>query len=216
MKWQDILKADITMRSAARLGREYAMQDMYEAKLISEEEYDDLDDAGKISYHTNIVSYLDTNRRIGNWVPEDELSFHRSMAGRLRTENGLPTAARFYEGYKLEREERAERKKRATAERRERERAEKRAATAERRAKAKAEREKARAEREKARAKTKREEKPVPEPIYVPSLIVDYFTFYRNRGLGIPTLEDISRDEGRLLTTEEIEGYREHRRRMEE
>tara|TARA_R100000149_G_C5874547_1_gene138299 strand:+ start:1816 stop:2319 length:504 start_codon:yes stop_codon:yes gene_type:complete len=39
------------------------------------------------------------------------------------------------------------------------------------------------------------------------SLIDNYFQMYRNQGKGIPTLEDIKREEGRPLTIDEEEAY---------
>jgi len=46
-------------------------------------------------------------------------------------------------------------------------------------------------------------------PLQMPrvSLIDNYFQMYRNQGKGIPTLEDIRREEGRPLTIDEEEAY---------
>ena len=38
MKWEDILKIEINMGDARRLGRDYSIRDMYEGKLVTEEE----------------------------------------------------------------------------------------------------------------------------------------------------------------------------------
>ena len=65
MKWEDILKIDINMGDARRLGRNYAIEDMYEAKLISEEEYDRLSEEDKSRYNSRIVGYLDSAKKRG-------------------------------------------------------------------------------------------------------------------------------------------------------
>ena len=60
-------------------------------------------------------------------------------------------------------------------------------------------------------ARKKLREEKLARPKSVPTLIVDYFKMYRDRGLGIPTVEDISREEERPLTVEELEGYKQYR-----
>ena len=208
MKWEDILKIDINMGDARRLGRNYAIEDMYEAKLISEEEYDRLSKGDKHRYHLRIVSFLDSAKKRGVSVPEKNLRFHRTMYNRIKTKSKAPTRANFYDGY-LE-EGRKELSARGAA-----------MNTPEIRARAYATRKKNYEEKHPGRTfgvpvkffKPPKEEPPRPKP--VPSLIVDYFTMYRNRGLGIPTVEDISREEERPLTVEELEGYKQYRAGLE-
>ena len=65
-------------------------------------------------------------------------------------------------------------------------------------------------------ARKKLREEKLARPKSVPTLIVDYFKMYRDRGLGIPTVEDISREEERPLTVEELEGYKQYRAGFEE
>ena len=48
---------------------------------------------------------------------------------------------------------------------------------------------------------------PAVEPIRTKIPILDYFMMYRNRGLGLPTVEDIAREEGKELTEGELEEY---------
>jgi len=173
MKWEDILKVDVNMKDARRLGRNYAIEDMYEARLISEEEYDRLSEEDKFRYHARVATFLSNAKKRGVSVPEKNLKFHRAMFGRIQRKSKVPTRANFYEGYR----ERAVNPLNPLQ----------------------------------VRAKAKPKEI-LPRTKPVPTLILDYFKMYRDRGLGIPTVEDISREEGRPLTVEELEGYSQYRR----
>ena len=153
MKWEDILKVDINMRDARRLGTDYSIRDMYEGKLVSQEEYDLMTDEERRNYHGRISNY--------SKIPERKradtlLDIEREKEAQRR----IDTRMNMRDGQTENRREREKQKKRRNV---------------------------------------------------IPSLIVDYFTMYRNRGLGMPTVEDIAREEGRQLTVEEIEGYRKYR-----
>ena len=185
MKWEDILKVDIGIADAKRLGRNYAIEDMYEAKLISEEEYDSLSEEDKTKYHSRMASYLNSAQKRGVSVPEKNLRFHRAMLRRVKEKSKAPTRANFYDGY-LE-EGRKELSARGAA-----------MNTPEIRARAYATRKKRYEEENPGRTfgvpvKYFRTPKEEPRPKPVPTLIVDYFKMYRNRGLGFPTVEYISR-----------------------
>jgi hypothetical protein len=208
MKWEDILKVDIDIAEAKRLGRNYAIEDMYEAKLISEEEYNRLSEEDKGRYHSRIENFLSRAEKKGVTIPEKNLKFHRTMFRRIGDKSKLPTQANFYDGY-LE-EGRRHLPARGAA-----------MNTPEIRARAYATRKKRYEEKYPGRTygvpvkffKPPKEEPPRPKPI--PTLIVDYFKMYRDRGLGIPTVEDISREEERPLTVEELEGYTQYRAGLE-
>ena len=195
------------MGDARRLGRNYAIEDMYEAKLISEEEYDRLSEEDKSRYHSRIVGYLDSAKKRGVTISEKKLKFHRAMFGRIQKKSKAPTRANFYDGY-LE-EGKKEQSARGAA-----------LNTPEIRARAYATRKKKYEEENPGRTfgvpvKYFRTPKEEPRPKPVPTLIVDYFKMYRDRGLGIPTVEDISREEERPLTVEELEGYKQYRAGLE-
>jgi len=167
MKWEDILKIDINMGDARRLGRDYSIEDMYEAKLTTEEEYDEMTDAERRNYHGRVANYLrysERSRGVNISMLEDKLRFHNIMQSRLQQGSTKPTFARFFEDFESTKTP----------------------------------------EQRRARRKLVSNE---PEPIRTKIPILDYFMMYRNRGLGLPTVEDIAREEGKELTEGELEEY---------
>jgi hypothetical protein len=200
MKWEDILKVDINIRDAQRLGRDYSIRDMYEGKLVSQEEYDEMTDVERRNYHGRIANYLryaERSRGINLGSLGEELRFHNIMQSRLHQGSILPTYPTYFEGYATSKI--PERKREDTLLDNERE------AEEQQRIDREMELRDAQTENRREREEQKKRRN------VVPSLIVDYFTMYRNRGLGMPTIEDIAREEGRELTAEELDGYRKYR-----
>jgi len=200
MKWEDILKVDINIRDARRLGTDYSIRDMYEGKLVSQEEYDLMTDEERRNYHGRIQNYLRYNERtrgINLGSLGEELRFHVMMQNRLQRGSVEPTYPTYFEGFETSKI--PERKRVDTLLDIERE------TEAQRRIDTRMNMRDGQTENRREREKQKKRRN------VIPSLIVDYFTMYRNRGLGMPTVEDIAREEGRQLTVEEIEGYRKYR-----
>ena len=210
MKWEDILKVDINMRDARRLGTDYSIRDMYEGKLVSQEEYDLMTNEERRNYHGRIGNYLRYNERtrgINLGSLREELRFHNIMQSRLQQGSVMPTYPTYFEGFETSKGGRRpqipERKRADTLLDNEREVEQRR-------------RRNVRMGLRDAQTENRRErEKEKKRRNVVPSLIVDYFTMYRNRGLGMPTIQDIAREEGRQLTVEELEGYRQYRAGLE-
>ena len=200
MKWEDILKIDINMGDARRLGRDYSIRDMYEGKLVSQEEYDLMTDEERRNYHGRISNYLrysERSRGVNINELQEELRFHNIMQSRLQQGSVMPTYPVYFEGFETSRV--PERKRADTLLDNERE------AEEQRRIDTRMNIRDGQTENRREREKEKKRRN------VVPSLIVDYFTMYRNRGLGIPTTGDIAREEGRELTAEELDGYRKYR-----
>ena len=201
MKWEDILKVDINMRDARRLGRDYSIRDMYEGKLVSQEEYDLMTDEERRNYHGRIANYLrysERSRGVNINELQEELRFHNIMQNRLQQGSVMPTYPTYFEEFATSRIPESESADTLLDDEREAE--EQRGI--DRRMNMRDGHTENRREKEKRRN-------------VVPSLIVDYFTMYRNRGLGIPTTGDIAREEGRQLTVEELDGYRKYRAGLE-
>ena len=93
--WQNVLKSRTRPRDIKDLGVIYALPDVYESKLLSEEEYNRLPDkhsgrpkgsqaVSKLHYHNILYNLLDGNRDSPSY---SELSknrtFHRTMQQRL-------------------------------------------------------------------------------------------------------------------------------------
>tara|TARA_B100000902_G_scaffold384324_1_gene424349 strand:- start:1746 stop:2315 length:570 start_codon:yes stop_codon:yes gene_type:complete len=68
MSWKDILKVDYNLYDIRRLGNKYALMDMYNSQLLSQEKYDKLPNHGgrkrkglhnsKESYHLSLHGFL--------------------------------------------------------------------------------------------------------------------------------------------------------------
>ena len=103
MGWKKILKSRTRPADIKTLGVLYALKEMYESKLLSEEEYNKLPHlhakkkgrratetkkdgyVSKLNYHGNLYGYLAANKDSPSH-PEiaDYMRFHRTMEGRLR------------------------------------------------------------------------------------------------------------------------------------
>ena len=167
MKWENILKVDINIRDAQRLGRDYSIRDMYEGKLVSQEEYDEMTDEERRNYHGRIANYLryaERSRGVNLGSLEEELRFHNIMQSRLQQGSILPTYPTYVEGFE---------------------------------------------------SQTQGRKPPKVKPVRTKIPILDYFMMYRNRGLGIPTVQNIEEEEGKSLTNEELEEYNNLRERYE-
>ena len=169
MKWEDILKVDINMGDARRLGRDYSIRDMYEGKLVSQEEYDEMTNEERRNYHGRIANYLryaESSRGVNLGSLGQELRFHSIMQNRLQQGSILPTYPTYIEGFE-------------------------------------------------SQTKPRKPRTPEVKPSRAKISILDYFMMYRNRGLGIPTVQNIEEEEGRFLTNGELEEYNNLRERYE-
>ena len=108
MSWKDILKVDYNLYDIRRLGNKYALMDMYNSQLLSQEEYDKLPDYGgrkrkglhnnKLSYHSSLHGFLrkHMDSPFYNEVSKYD-TFHRTMQGRLyRERKGLGSNLKTY------------------------------------------------------------------------------------------------------------------------
>ena len=183
MGWQDILKIELRPKDIKRLGERYALMDLYESKLITQEEYDRLPDYGdgkkisgnlpptsKATYHQRLSRFLKENKDSPMSEELEKYSrFHYAMYARLRkrTEAPSPTLELFRVsglGYSP------------------------------------------------GKKITRINRDPKGPQIFKPvaQIIVDYFTMYNRRFGRNPTLQEIANEEDRSLTVDEIESFKRY------
>lgn len=183
MDWQDILKIELRPKDIKRLGERYALMDLYESKLMTQEEYDRLPDYGdgiKISGNLPPTSKETYHQRLSRFLKENKDSpmteglekyrkFHYAMSVRLRrgTEAPSPTLELFrVSGMGHSPGKRLTRKN--------------------------------------------RNPKGPPKFKPVAQIIVDYFKIYNSRFGRNPTLQEIANEEDRPLTVDEIESFKRY------
>lgn len=183
MKWQDILKIELRPKDIKRLGERYALKDLYESKLMTQEEYDRLPDYGdgkkisgnlpptsKHSYHARLSAFLKENKDSPMSEELDKYRrFHHAMYSRLRrrAEAPSPTLELFRVsgvGYSP------------------------------------------------GKRLTRKNKDPKGPPIFKPvsQMIIDYFKIYNSRFGRNPTLQEIANEEDRPLTVDEIESFKKY------
>tara|TARA_R100000426_G_C4824150_1_gene111939 strand:- start:53 stop:1114 length:1062 start_codon:yes stop_codon:yes gene_type:complete len=209
MTWDKILKIKIrNLSDIKRLGKEYAVEDMYEGMIISEEEYESLNTKEKQKYHSAFETLI--RRYDDKKALSQELAFHVKMKGRILQNSKLPTYNKIdntrYTDELKTKVENQERKRKEREERRQ-----KREEGRERREKllqGRLERRKRREERRKREQELKRPESPINQ------IIVDYFKIYNNMYGRNPTLAEIEEEEERPLTVDEIESFKVYNERF--
>jgi hypothetical protein len=183
MGWQDILKIELRPKDVKRLGERYALMDLYESKLMTQEEYDRLPDIGdgkkisgnlpptsKKSYHLRLSAFLKENKDSPMTMElEKYRKFHYAMYIRLRrgAEAPSPTLELFRVsgvGYSP------------------------------------------------GKRLTRKNRNPKGPSKYTPvsQIIVDYFTLYNRKFGRNPTLQEIANEEDRPLTVDEIESFKRY------
>jgi len=193
--WEKILKIEIrNFSDARRVGEEYALEDIYEASVLSEEEYQRLSNREKQSLHSKLENLL---KKFGknSWA-EERKKFHAKMRGRAQRGN-LSTTMIPDDNYNPRKRERRGRKKRIK--------------TIERRKKPNF----------RSLTYNPRNEKQVEELLgrakTQSQMILDYFKMWRNMYNRLPTLTEITNSEGRPLTVDEERTYNEeYARRTQE
>lgn len=209
MTWDKILKIKIrNLSDIKRLGKEYAVEDMYEGMIISEEEYESLNTKEKQTYHSAIETLI--RKYDDKKALSQELAFHVKMKGRILQNSKLPTYNKIDNiRHTEELKTKVENQERKRKEREEREK--KREEGRERREKllqGRLERRKRREERRKREQELKRPESPINQ------IIVDYFKIYNNMYGRNPTLAEIEEEEERPLTVDEIESFKLYNERF--
>tara|TARA_R100001510_G_C7655490_1_gene214673 strand:+ start:3256 stop:3702 length:447 start_codon:yes stop_codon:yes gene_type:complete len=90
MSWKNILKVDLTASDVRRLGNKYAIKDMYDSKLMTEEEYNKLPDysEGRIPYSRKFPK-------------PDKKSYHHALAQYLKGHEDSPFYNEMRKYYKF-------------------------------------------------------------------------------------------------------------------
>ncbi len=193
MSWENILKIKIkNLKDIKRLGKDYAIEDMYESMIISEEKYESLNNKEKAKYHGRLENLIRTYDDKGTL--SQEAAFHRKMRARILNNFKLPTYnefdnVRYTDELRIKGEEREEKRKEREEKQKERE-----------------ERRKER-ENQKKQGRPRKEISPPPEPT-INQMIVDYFKIYNNMYGRNPTLPEIEEEEERPLTVDEIKSFK--------
>ena len=215
MSWQDILKIKInSLSDATRLARDYAPDDWLESHLLTQEEYNKLSTGQRVNYHARIHS------KYKNLDLEDEreAKWHANNRSRILANKGnaiLKPHPTEEEDFKPIRQG-APKKVKSDSYKNILQGTGRRVYGPRREGRAKKfgykiPKELQRKRGPKSGSKHNRRE-PKVNPIYNPikQIIIDYFTIYNRKFGRNPTLQDISNEEGRPLTVDEIESFKRY------
>jgi hypothetical protein len=188
MGWEDILKINIrNVKDAKRVARDYVPEDLIEAFIVSQEEYDKMSNRDRQSYHRKIYNEY----RSAGMRDKPEAKWHIGVASKLeRNANTIIKPHPSEEDLKPKPKPKKKDTYRSILE-----------GTGRRiygPRKYKTARD---IEGYTKRPKSEIRSKPINQ------IIVDYFTIYNNRFGRNPTLQEIQEEEERPLTVDEIESF---------
>lgn len=211
MSWRDILKIKInSLRDASKVARDYAPDDWIEGYLLTQEEYDKLTTRQRIRYHARIHGKY---KNLG-LAHEREAKWHTNNRGRIIANTGNdilkphPTEEEDFKHIKRGRKDSPDSYKNVLQGTGRRLYGPRRERTAKNFG-YKIPKELQRKRGPKKGSKYNRREPQTPRS-KINRIIIDYFTMYNRRFGRNPTLQEISNDEGRPLTVEEIESFKRY------